>query len=62
MIDPLVLGGFMNARTATVLIAVAAILCLLFALVPVFPPLAVGRDFLFLGGVFLGGVALGRLP
>jgi hypothetical protein len=52
----------MNTRTATIILAVVAILCLLFALLPVFPALAVGRDALFLGGMFFGGMALGRLP
>ena len=52
----------MTAREATIVLAVVAILCLLFALVPGTPTLLVGRDALFLGGMFFGGMALGRLP
>jgi hypothetical protein len=52
----------MTLRNAAILLAVAAILCLLFALLTVFPALAVGRDALFLGGVFLGGLALTKVP
>lgn len=37
-----------------VFFAVAAVLCLFFALLPVFPALPVGRDALFIGGILLG--------
>lgn len=54
----------MTTRTLSIILAVAAILCLLFALLSVFPVLTVGRDALFVGGVLLGLGAAGlvRLP
>jgi hypothetical protein len=43
----------MNARTLLYTLTVAAILCLLFAFLPVFPALSVGRDALFVGAAVL---------
>jgi hypothetical protein len=49
-------------NAVTVALAIASILCLLFALVASFPALTVGRDVLFFAGVYLGVAALLRLP
>jgi hypothetical protein len=51
----------MQTTVVTIVLAVCALLCLLFALVASFPALAVGRDALFLAGVYLAALTLGRL-